>query len=86
MKYRIMKTDNGKYLAQVKRGWFSEWDDIFYAGVSGLVEYSKYKRWRGAHNNRWSETIEECERIIEAHKRNEIVESGANLTKVREYD
>lgn len=86
MKYRIMRTDNWKYVAQVKRGWFSDWDDIFFAGSAGLVEYSKFKYKYGSHNNRYSETIEECERIIEAHKRNEIVESGRNLTKVKDYD
>lgn len=83
MKYRIMKTENGEYVAQVKRGWFSEWDDIFFAGIEGLVEYSKFQYKYGSHNNRYSDTIEEAENIISAHKK---IYGNQNLTKVKEYD
>ena len=79
MRYRIMKTDTGKYVAQVKR-WFLPWDDIFYAGSSGLVEYRAFKWWHGMHNNRWSDTVKECEEIIKAHKRLREVEEGHNLS------
>lgn len=86
MKYRIMKTDDGKFVAQVKRGLLDNWDDIFYAGVLGLVKYSDYKSRMGLHNNRYSDTIEACERIIEEHKRIVLRENGGNLTLIKEYD
>lgn len=82
MKYRIMKTDTGKYVAQVKKGWLWGWDDIFYAGIEGLVEYSQFKESYGRHNNRWSDTKEECEEIITEHKRMTEVEEGKNLRKI----
>lgn len=84
MKYRIMKTDNGMYVAQVKRGWLSGWDDIFFAGVAGLVEYSDFRRSYGTHNNRYSNTVEECEYAIKVHKDMERENNGENLTIVKE--
>lgn len=81
--YRIMQTDKGKYVAQVKKGFFSDWDDIFYAGVLGLVEHSIYKLSYREHNNRYSDTIRECESIIEAHKRKEYERENKHLTQVK---
>lgn len=81
-----MKTDEGQYIAQVKKDFWSDWDDIFNAGILGLVEYSEYKRESGRHNNRWSDRIEECEEIIKEHSRRIEVESGKNLTLVKSYE
>lgn len=81
-----MKTDDGQYVAQVKKNFLSDWDDIFYAGMAGLVEYSRFKNAYGRHNGRWSDTVEECEEIIKNHKRLVEVESGGNLTPVKFYD
>lgn len=78
-----MKTDKGKYVAQVKRCFLCEWDDIFYAGVCGLVEYSAFKANYGEHNNRYSDTIGECEKIIEDHKRKEYERENKHLTQVK---
>lgn len=84
MEYRIMKTPTGKYVAQVKRNFFTGWDEIFYAGVAGLVEYSRFRTNYGTHNNRYCNTVEECKNIIKEHKRILAEESGEHLIKVKD--
>lgn len=82
MQYRIVETDDGKYIAQVKDWFLGSWDDLFVAGVAGLVRYSEYKRMFGSHNSRWSDSIKDCQENIEAYKKFLRRENGEDLSPI----
>lgn len=92
MKFRIMKTDDGKFIAQVQEGFlgfFGYWDDMFRRkgereGESCVLTYLRFRFDHGwYYNDRYCNTIAQCEDIIKCYKEDKIEEGDGTKKLVK---